>query len=78
MSMTRFEVSLFDSKTNFGSWKKKMRVLLSHHKVSISLEADASKWTIYQEHVINEEAYNLLFLHIADVICKVDGMNTPP
>jgi len=43
MTTTRFEIGTFDGKGNFGSWKKKMRVLLSHHKVLIALEPDDKK-----------------------------------
>jgi len=78
---TRFEIGIFDGKGDFGSWKKKMRVLLSHHKVLIALEEDDRKWSADQlERIeeIREEAYNLIFLHLGDsVIRKVDGMSNP-
>ena len=45
MTSTRFEIGIFDGKGDFGSWKKKMRVLLSHHKVLIALESDDRKWS---------------------------------
>ena len=82
MATSHFDVRMYDGKGDFGSWKKKMRVLLSHHKVAIALEEDAVKWTPAQkakESEIKEEAFNLIFLHLADsVIRKVDGMVTAP
>ena len=48
---------------------KKMKVLLSHHKVLIALNKDEDKWTAAQKSKaseIREEAYNLIFLHLAD------------
>ena len=81
MSTTRFEVSLFDGKGDFGSWQKGIRVLLSHHKVAYALVADIMKGLTDQlakKLEVNEMTYNLIFLHLADsVIRKVDGMNTP-
>ena len=81
MTSTRFEIGTFDGKSDFGSWKKKMRVLLSHHKVLIALESDDRKWSADQlarTDEVREEAFNLIFLHLGDsVIRKVDGMNTP-
>ena len=81
MTSTRFEIGIFDGKGDFGSWKKKMRVLLSHHKVLIALESDDRKWSpnqLARTEEVREEAYNLIFLHLGDsVICKVDGMNSP-
>ena len=81
MASTRFEIDIFDDKGDFGSWKKNMRVLLSHHKVLIILEPYNRKWSI--DHIarteeIREEAYNLIFLHLGDnVIRKVNGMSNP-
>ena len=79
--MSRFKMSVFDGKGDFESWKKKMKVFLSHHKVVIALEADETKWKADQKAKaaeIKEEAFNLIFLHLADsVICKVDGMENP-
>ena len=49
MATSHFDVRMYDGKGDFGSWKKKMRVLLSHHKVVIALEADAAKWTAEQK-----------------------------
>ena len=81
MGSSRFEMSVFDGKGDFGSWKKKMKVFLSHHKVVIALEADETKWKAEQKAKsaeIKEEAFNLIFLHLADsVIRKVDGMENP-
>ena len=81
MTSTRFEIGTFDGKSDFGSWKKKMRVLLSHHKVLIALESDDRKWSADQlarTDEVREEAFNLIFLRLGDsVIRKVDGMNTP-
>ena len=75
------EMSTFDGKGDYGSWKKKMKVFLSYHKVLIALEEDERKWSTAQlakASEIREEAYNLIFLHLADsVIRKVDGMETP-
>ena len=34
------EMSTFDGKGDYGSWKKKMKVFLSYHKVLIALEED--------------------------------------
>lgn len=69
MNMFEFEMSTFDGKSNFRSQKKKMRVLLSYHKVAIALETDKSKWTMDQitkEAEINKVAFNLIFLHFVD------------
>ena len=80
MTSTQFEIGTFNGKSDFSSWKKKMKVLLSHHKVLIALEPDDRKWTanqIARTDEVREEAYNLIFLHLGDsVIRKVDGMNT--
>ena len=80
MGSSRLEMGIFDGKGNFGSWKKIMRVYLSHHKVLIALEEDEVKWSVDQKakaSEIKEEAFNLIFLHLADsVICKVYGMET--
>jgi len=46
MTTTQFEIGIFDGKGNFGSWKKKMRVLFSHHNVLIALEPNDRKWTV--------------------------------
>lgn len=58
-----------------------MKELLYHHKAVIALQADRSKWNSKQkqkESEIKEQAYDLMFLHLADiVISKVDGMDTP-
>ncbi|XP_031271633.1 anthocyanidin 3-O-glucosyltransferase 5-like [Pistacia vera] len=46
-------------KIDFDSWKKKMMALLSHNKVGIALEKDASKWPeekLRKQEEINEEA----------------------
>ena len=81
MTTTRFEIGAFDGNGDFDSWKKKMRVLLSHHKVLIALEPDDQKWSDEQTtrtDEIREEAFNLIFLHLGDaVIRKVDGMTNP-
>ena len=81
MTSTRFEIGTFDGKSDFGSWKKKMRVLLSYHKVLIALEPNDRKWSVDQlarTDEVREEAYNLIFLYLDDsVIRKVNGMNTP-
>ena len=81
MMSTRFEIGIFDGKGDFRSWKKKMKVLLTHHKVLIALEEDDRKWSVDQlerTEEIREEAYNLIFLHLGDsVIRKVDGMSNP-
>ena len=81
MMSTRFEIEIFDSKGGFGSWKKKMRVFLSHNKVQIALEPDDRKWSpdqLARTEEVREKAFNLIFLHLGDsVICKVDGMNSP-
>ncbi|XP_052193868.1 uncharacterized protein LOC127802200 [Diospyros lotus] len=78
MNSTRFEIDIFDGKGDYGSWKKKMRVLLSHHKVLIALESDDRKWSADQlarTEEIREEAFNLIFLHLCDsMIRKVDGL----
>ena len=80
MTSTRLEIGTFDGKSDFGSWKK-MRILLSHHKVLIALETDERKWTAEQlarANKVREEAFDLIFLHLGDsVIHKVDDMNTP-
>ena len=80
MGSSRLEMSIFYGKGDFGSWKKRMRVYLSHHKVLIALEENEAKWFAEQKvkaSEIKEEAFNLIFLHLADfVIRKVDGMET--
>lgn len=48
MSAPKFELGLFDSKGDFGRRKKKMKVLLSYHKVAWALELDESKWPLEQ------------------------------
>ena len=77
MTATRFDIGTFDGKGNFGSWKKKMTVLLSHHKVFIALEPNDRKWTgdqLARTNELREETFNLIFLHLGDsVIRKVDG-----
>jgi len=82
MTTTRFEIETFDGKGDFGSWKKKkMRVLLSHHKVLIALELDDRKWSneqIAKTNEIRKEAFNLIFPHLGDtMIRQVDGMTKP-
>ena len=81
MTTTRFEIGTFNEKGDFGSWKKKMRVLLSHHKVLIALELDDRKWSDEQTtrtNEIREEAFNLIFLHLEDIVIrKVDDMTNP-
>ena len=81
MTTTRFEIGTFDGNGDFGSWKKKMRVLLSHHKVLIALESDDGKWSTEQSartDEIREEAFNLIFLHLGDVVIrKVNDMTNP-
>ena len=80
MSTMRLDIGIFDGKGDFTTWKKKMRVLLSHHKVALALEEDPEKWPKMEKETkdeILEEAYNLIFLHLGDsVIRKVDGMDT--
>ena len=81
MTSTRFEIGIFDGKGDYRCLKKKMRVLLSHHKVLIALEPNDRKWSDEQTvrtNEIREEAFNLIFLHLGDaVIRKVDGMTNP-
>ena len=80
MTTTRFEIKTFDGKGDFG-WKKKMRVLLFHHKVLIALEQHQRKWSneqIARTNEIREETFNLIFLYLGDtMIRKVDGMTNP-
>ena len=80
MSTIRLDIGIFDGKEDFTTWKKKMRVLLSHHKVALALEPDPEKWPKMEKETKDEilkEAYNLIFLHLGDsVIRKVDGMHT--
>ena len=69
MASTQFEIRIFDGKGDFGSWKKKMRVFLSHHKVLIAFELDDQKWSadqLVRTNEIREEAFNLIFLHLGD------------
>ncbi|MDD0148551.1 hypothetical protein PSY31_22960, partial [Shigella flexneri] len=64
---TRLETYLFDGKGDFLSWKKKMRALLTHHKVLIALEADTSKWSkekMALKDEIDEEAHSLITLNL--------------
>ena len=81
MTTTRFEIGTFDGNRDFRNWKKKMRVLLSHHKVLIALEPNDIKWFTKQSartDEIRDEAFNLIFLYLGDtVIRKVDGMTNP-
>lgn len=77
---SKIEIAPYDGKIDFGSWKKRMRALLSHNKVLISLELDEKKWSAEQvkkKAEIDEEAYNLMILSLSDtVLRKVDGSNT--
>ena len=71
MTATRFDIGTFDGKGDFDSWKKKMRVLLSHHKVLIALKPDDRKWTedqLARTDEVREEAFNLIFLHLSDSV----------
>ena len=45
MKTSRLEMSVFNSKGDYGSWKKRTRVYLSYHKVAIALEANETKWS---------------------------------
>lgn len=60
--------------------KKKMKASLSHNKVSIAQEKDATKWSkeILRKKVeVDEEAYNLIIMNLTDnVLRKVDGFET--
>lgn len=50
-----------------------MKALLSHHKVRIALEPDEDKWTVEQKKrkaEIEEEAYNLQVLNLADQVLR--------
>ena len=80
MSNMRLDIGTFDGKRNFTTWKKKMRVLLSHHKVVLELEPDPEKWPKMEKEAndeILEVAYNPIFFHLGDsVIRKVDRMDT--
>ncbi|KAF3453877.1 hypothetical protein FNV43_RR04318 [Rhamnella rubrinervis] len=67
MSTIRFEVGLFDGKGDFDGYQKKLRFLLSHHKVAYALEADTSKWPtnkLARKSEIDEEAF--IFPHLGD------------
>lgn len=72
MSAPKFKLGLFYGKGDFGKRKKKMKVLLSYHKVAWTLEVDKSKWPpkqLQKKEEIREEEY-LIFLHLADNIIK--------
>lgn len=63
MNLTRLEVSLFDEKDDFGSWKKKMKVFMSYYNVGIELELGDAKWLVEQKakvDEIREETFNLI------------------
>ena len=80
MSSTRLDVAVFDGKSDFDIWKKKMRVLLSHYKAHWALENELEKWPEAlkaKKSEVDEQAYNLLFMNLSDtVIRKVDGADT--
>lgn len=80
MSSTRLDVAVFDGKSDFDIWKKKMKVLLSHHKAHWALEKELEKWPEAlkaKKSEVDEQAYNLLFMNLSDtVIRKVDGADT--
>ena len=81
MATTRLDMSVFDGKVDFGVWQKKMKALLTHHKVAIALEKDLEKWpeaSKARKSEIDDEAYSLLILNLSDgVLRKVDGEDTP-
>lgn len=81
MTTTRVEITQYDGKIDFNSWKKKMKALLSHNKVAIALEKDATKWPekkLKKKAEIDEEAHNLIMMNLSDnVLRKVGGMDTP-
>ena len=81
MTTTRVEITQFDGKIDFNSWKKKMKALLSHNKVAIALEKDVTKWSeekLKKKAELEEEAYNLIIMNLSDaVLRKVDGIETP-
>ncbi|XP_031266617.1 uncharacterized protein LOC116125023 [Pistacia vera] len=81
MSSTRMEIAEYDGKIDFNSWKKKMKALVSHNKVGIALEKDAEKWPadkLKRKAKIDEEAYNLIVMNLADnMLRKVDGLEAP-
>ncbi|XP_031249850.1 uncharacterized protein LOC116107700 [Pistacia vera] len=81
MSTTRVEITQYNGKIDFGSWRKKMKALLSHNKVSITLEKDSTKWpeeNLKKKAEVDEEAYNLIIMNLTDsVLHKVDGFETP-
>ncbi|XP_031247322.1 uncharacterized protein LOC116105039 [Pistacia vera] len=75
------EITQYDGKIDFSSWKKKMKALLSHKKVALALEKNIEKWPkdkLKKKSEIDEEAYNLIIMNLADnVLRKVDGLETP-
>lgn len=81
MSTSRLEMSVFDGRGDYGSWKKRIKVYLLYYKVAIALEPDEARWLAKQKTkaaAIKEEASNFNFLHLADsIIHKVDNMITP-
>ena len=58
-----------------------MKALLSHNKVGIALEKDEEKQPtdkLKRKAEIDEEAYNLIVMNLADnVLRKVDGLKAP-
>lgn len=61
----RLEVQNFDGKIDFGVWIMKIKALLSHHKVLISLQEKEEKWSEEKKkrkEEIDEEVYNILVL----------------
>ncbi|KAL9686632.1 hypothetical protein QQ045_031025 [Rhodiola kirilowii] len=76
MKMTSWvEVTAFDGKADFGVWKLKIKALLSHHKIGMSLEKE-DKWSVEQKarkETINEEAFNLLIVNLADSVIRKDA-----
>ena len=75
------EISQYDGKIDFGSWKKKMKALLSHNKVALALEKDPKKWSeekLKEKEEIDEAAYNLIVMNLSDsVLRKIDRFETP-
>ncbi|GAB2274337.1 hypothetical protein Dimus_039084 [Dionaea muscipula] len=80
MSSLRTEIPCFTEKSDFCTWKKKMRALLSHEKLLIALEKDVKKWNeeqLKKVDSINDDAYSLIVLNLSDtVLRKVDGCET--
>ena len=73
MGSMKFEFSQFDGTGDFSSWKKKLRAMLVQHKLQMALEDPStlpSLVTDVQKKEIQESAYSIIVLYLADNILR--------